>query len=139
MRRFRLHPPQTRLQWALLLLMLVILSYGVMSAFAAANTVPETGADVNDVAMTANTLKPAACAGLTLTNLVEGSGTLNGTAGNDLILGSGGADTIDGSGGDDCIVAGGGDDGIDGGNDTDICIGGAGTDTFANCETQIDP
>ncbi len=126
-------------RWLWIGLGLLVIAAGVTTAITAANTVPESGADVNDLAITANALKPAQCAGLTLTNLVTGSGNINGTAGNDLILGSNGADVIDGLGGDDCIVGGGGDDTIDGGADTDVCIGGAGTNGFANCETVHDP
>lgn len=56
--------------------------------------------------------------------LVSGSGTLTGTDGNDLILGSPGADIIDGNGGNDCIVGGGGDDSLNGNNGNDVCLGG---------------
>ena len=53
----------------------------------AANTVPASNVGSSSTAITANTLKPAACNGITLTNLVIGN---NGTAANDLVLGSAG-------------------------------------------------
>jgi Ca2+-binding RTX toxin-like protein len=101
----------------------------------AANTVPASNVGSSSTAITANTLKPAACNGITLTNLVIGT---NGTAGNDLLLGSAGVDNMNGGNGNDCILGGGGIDAIAGGGGTDVCIGGPATDTFnANCETQI--
>ena len=101
----------------------------------AANTVPASNVGSSGTAITANTLKPAACNGITLTNLVIGT---NGTAGNDLLLGSAGVDNMNGGNGNDCILGGGGNDAIAGGGGTDVCIGGPGVDTFnANCETQI--
>ena len=101
----------------------------------AANTVPASKLGSSSTAITANTLKPAACNGITLTNLVIGN---NGTAANDLLLGSAGVDTMNGANGNDCILGGGGNDTIAGGGGTDVCIGGPGVDVFnANCETQI--
>jgi len=113
---------------------LIIMS--AMTAVAAANTVSATRITNQTMSVGVNDLKPSACAGLFLTNLVTGSGTLTGTTGNDLILGSSSIDTIDGLGGNDCILGGGGDDLLTGGDGTDICIGGLGTDTFTTCETE---
>jgi len=140
-----------RLSWMGLIL-LALVTIGV--AVAASNSVPETGADIDSFSIGADSLKPSDCDGLTLTNLVTGSGTIQGTGANDLILGSSGADTIRGGNGDDCILGGGGDDDISGmgGNDvllgqagdddldggpfTDVCDGGAGTDTAdKSCES----
>jgi len=70
------------------------------------------------------------CFGLQAT--VSGSGTVVGTAGNDVIVGSFGSDTIDGGGGndricgldgDDTLVGGPGNDRVDGGPDTDTVVG----------------
>lgn len=131
--KLRLGWPRGGRQWVALLAGLLLLAGGVTTAITAANTIPETGADVNDVGITANTLKPAACAGLTLSNLETGG---TGTAGNDLMLGTSGNDSIDGGDGDDCLVGGNGVDTLDGGNGTDVCIGTAAS-TFLNCETII--
>lgn len=107
---------------------------GSGSVLAGGNAVPATKATKYSVAITANTLKPASCAAITLTTLVIG---VTGTAGNDLLLGTANADTMNGAAGNDCILGGGGNDTINGGAGTDVCIGGPGTDTFSNCETQI--
>ncbi|MBI2333551.1 MAG: hypothetical protein HYU84_15585, partial [Chloroflexi bacterium] len=79
-----------------------------LTAIAATNTIPSTRTDIETISFQINHLRPSACASLTLSNLVTGSGTLTGTEGNDLILTSSTADTIDGLGGSDCIVGGGG-------------------------------
>jgi Ca2+-binding RTX toxin-like protein len=101
----------------------------------AANTVPGSSLGSASQAITPDTLKPAACAGITLTTLVIGS---TGGAGNDLVLGSAAVDTMDGNGGNDCVIGGGSNDSLRGSAGTDVCIGGPGTDTFhVSCETQI--
>jgi Ca2+-binding RTX toxin-like protein len=87
-------------------------------------------------------VKPAECAGITVTALVTGAGTFNGTAASELVLGGSGADTINAGGGDDCMLGGGGNDSIQGQAGTDVCIGGPGTDSFGilglgGCETEI--
>lgn len=122
-------------QLILLGLPLFILMNAVF-ALTASNTVPESGMDYESHSITANQLKPSACIGLDLTNTITNG---NGTADNDLVLGTIGIDTLNGSDGDDCLVAGDGDDTLDGGSGTDICIGGAGDDVFPDCETIIDP
>ncbi|MDK1080716.1 MAG: hypothetical protein QGD88_04485 [Anaerolineae bacterium] len=117
--------------------MLPLILISLFNAFAAAVTISPTTIGINSFPVTADSVKPSACAGIFLTNMVFGSGTFTGTAANDLILGSPGIDTIDGLGGDDCILGGGGDDDITGNTGTDICIGGPGTDTFTTCEGEI--
>ena len=139
-----------------LVLLLTVIT--VSSAATAANVVVESGADHDSFLITANDLKPPECAGLNLTAIVTGSGTFQGTAANELILGSANADNIRGRGGDDCILGGRrgdtlrgnqgndvilggrGRDTINGGNGTnDICHGGSGSDSFNGCETIFDP
>lgn len=101
----------------------------------AANTVPASNLGSSSTAITANTLKPAACNGITLTNIVIGN---TGGAANELVLGSAAGDAMNGGGGNDCILGGGSADFIAGGAGTDVCIGGPGGDFFgADCETQI--
>lgn len=73
-------------------------------------------------------------------NVIIGSGTINGTNGDDLIFGSAGSDTINGGNGNDVICGRGGSDTLSGGNGIDQVIGDvcsrlaatAGADT---CET----
>ncbi|MDP1548272.1 MAG: hypothetical protein Q8L87_19840 [Anaerolineales bacterium] len=108
-----------------------------LTAVAATNTIPSTRIAAQSVSFNINHLKPSACSGISVTTLITGTGTITGTAGNDLILASASADTIDGLGGDDCILGGGGDDTINGGSGSDVCIGGGGTDLFTDCETEI--
>lgn len=117
------------------LVALIVIS--AITAVAATNTIPSTRVDSDVISFNINQLKPSACSGLTLTNLVSGSGIINGSADNDLIFASTAADTIDGMGGNDCILGGGGDDTITGNDGTDICIGGDGNDSFVQCETEI--
>ena len=137
----------TRLLSRLTVLALVVLVLAsVLTAVAAANFVPVTRADDQNLgARTANQLKPPQCT-MALTNIVRctGTGICQGTGGNDLILGTAGSDTgpngrIVGGNGDDCILGGAGDDDLRGqGGNNDVCIGGPGNDTFNNtCETQI--
>lgn len=116
------------------LVMLILIS--VFTAFSAGVSVSNTTVGTHSTSVTANRIKPAACAGLNLVNIVSGTGTVTGTSGNDLILGSSSNDTIDGLGGDDCILGGDGDDVIDGNSGTDICLGGSGADTFISCEGE---
>lgn len=120
----------------LLISLAAFILFTSVTAIAATNTVPDTRLELDSMSLNLNDLKPSSCAGLFVTNLVTGSGTLTGTNGDDLILGSSSIDTIDGLGGNDCIVGGGGDDLLTGGDGNDICIGGPGTDTFTTCEGE---
>lgn len=118
----------------LIIAAIALLLVSVMSAYAAGLSLPASSVGSQSFSVTAEDVKPAACNGVFLTNIISGSGTLTGTAANDLIIGSASADTIDGLGGDDCIVAGNGDDSILGSDGSDICLGGPGNDTL-DCET----
>lgn len=121
--------------------LIALILASVITAVAAANTVPPSRLTDQSRPITANDLKPPECAALNLTNIVVGSGNFEGTFGNDLILGSPNSDDIRGRFGDDCILGGGGDDTIVGDQGTDVCIGGPGNDTFRpppnTCETEI--
>ena len=109
---------------------LSLLLAGTMAAYATTNTVPQTRMDLDTAAINANALKPSQCAALNLTSIVSGSGTVNGTNGNDLILGSAGVDTLNGANGPDCLMAGSGADTLNGGAGTDILLGGDGNDNL---------
>jgi hypothetical protein len=110
--------------------LMMITVVATVTASAAANVVPPTKAGSMSAPQTVAQLRPPQCAGLTLTNLVIGSGRLNGTGANDLILASSGRDDINGRGGSDCIVAGGGNDALSGGGGGDVLMGGPGNDTL---------
>ncbi len=103
----------------------------------AGNALPPTGIGANAQGVSANSLKPAACNGVTPSGVVAGAGTFGGSGQSELLLGSPGADNINTGGGSDCALGGGGDDTIRGGGGTDVCIGGPGTDTFISCEIAI--
>lgn len=120
----------------------------VTAIFAIANTIsgvtpPPLGQ--LQFAITADTLKPSQCDGITLTNLVTSNGNVNGTAANDLILGGPATQTIRGLGGNDCILGGGSTarSTLDGDSTagepipatTDVCLIQAGTTvTYRRCE-----
>ena len=107
----------------------------VSGAIGAGNAVPGSKVTRYVTAITANTLKPVDCAGITLTTVVAGN---TGTNGANLLLGSAAVNTMSATGGDDCVLGGGGNDSINCGTGIDVAIGGPGTDTFnANCETRI--
>jgi Ca2+-binding RTX toxin-like protein len=109
---------------------------GVM--LTASTVVPATNAGRNADSITANKLKPAACAAILLAGIRTGSGVISDGGAGNLVLGSAIVDTIRGNGGSDCILGGGGSDSRRGDGGTDVCIGGPGTDTFhSSCETQI--
>jgi hypothetical protein len=107
-------------------------------ALAASVLVPETKLDVITRPARANDLKPTECVGVDLQWLVVGSGTVQGSGANDLILASPTSDRLLGQGGDDCLVAGGGKDVLIGGAGNDVCLGGPGTDRYSDCERTVD-
>ena len=145
-------------RWVISILVLgaaIILVVTVLNVQTATNTVPVTRADKDSLGTSANALKPAECAGITLTNIVDIGAGETGTSANDLILGTDKADTeIRGGAGDDCILGGKGSErqkidkvwspGLYGeeGNDVliggpgnaDHCDGGSGADTYYSCE-----
>ncbi len=109
-----------------------------VSALAATNTVPGTRIGQQIRSITANELKPSACAAINLAAIVICTGgNCNGSGANELLLGTASAERVRGRGGTDCIIGGGGDDDLVGNGASDVCIGGPGADTFATCETQI--
>ena len=104
------------------MLLLIVLS--ASSALAAANTVLVSGAEDASITISANDLKPPECSGLDLTNIITGSGNIQGSNGNDLILGSASADKINAKKGSDCVLGGDGGDELRGGDDSDVLLGG---------------
>ncbi len=125
-----------------------MIAVSAVIALTAANTVPATNADDQSASITAEDLKPPECASITLTAVVTGSGTFNGTAaaelvtasnlvddvraqgGSDCLLGGGSGDTLRGNGGNDVILAGDGADSALGGGGGDVVYGGAGNDSL---------
>ncbi len=143
--------PRWSLRRTLLLLGILVLWLGGMTAQAASNTLPSPAGRVSDLILgvDVNQFKPPECAGIPIDNLIvaDGSGNaINGTLGNDLMLGTSGSDQLNGLDGDDCIVGGGGDDGwvllwffgiplfpvsyLQGGAGNDVILGGPGEDVI---------
>jgi Ca2+-binding RTX toxin-like protein len=136
-----------RIVRALVLVVAGVALLTALTGFAAGNTVSPSFAGSTKKATGANDIKPTACSAITLATLVvqaSGTTTVNGTAGNDLIIGrpvpSGGTDTLNGKGGNDCMVGAGGPgttNRFNGNGGTDVCIGAPGaTNIFTNCETH---
>lgn len=138
----------------LLLTALPILTFAVIGASAAANTVPQTFTDDISTPIPLLVMIPEECSSLGITRFYDvatgqelGTGTNTlflGTSGDDDITGQNGADCIVGGGGNDTLVGGPGDDVLIGGdgNDNlrglsgnDICYGGTGTNEFFKCES----
>ena len=115
----------------------LVIAATATTAFTAGNTVSTSNAGESAQGIGPNSVKPPACAGLTLTNLVVGDGLVQGTNAADLVLGGAGADNVRGKAGADCLMAGGGDDDLHGGPAFDVCLGGAGTNQYKKCEVQI--
>lgn len=121
---------QKLVQWLLFSLLGLVLM-GIVSAFAAANSVPITRLTDQAFAVTISALRPPECAHLSLTHIVViGAGQSPTGNRNELILGTPGDDIIDGGPGDDCILGGGGNDTLDGGVGNDVVLGGPGNDSL---------
>ncbi len=112
-------------------------TFVLVTGVAASNIVPPSHASATFQGVTANDLKPAACAALNLSVVVVGAGDSAATA-NQLLLAGPAITTVTGGHGSDCIVASPIVGTIDGGPaaGTDVCIGGAST-VFKRCATQI--
>jgi Ca2+-binding RTX toxin-like protein len=116
--------------------MLLLILLSIFSAFAAENTVLVSGAEDRSFGISANDLKPSECSALNLTNIVTGGGSIQGSNGNDLILGSTSSDKINAKKGNDCVLGGDGDDELRGGDDDDVLLGGPGDDDLQGEKDQ---
>ncbi len=118
-----------------------ILMVGLASLFvsAAANNVPTSGLSDQTFGEAPDGLKPTECYQISIANLITGSGNVDGSRDNDLILASSGSDNIQGKNGDDCVVGAvvvGGQNQIDGGNGYNVCFGNV-NDNFNKCNLII--
>jgi Ca2+-binding RTX toxin-like protein len=103
----------------------VAFGFVTTQAFTASNTVPTTNIGQFTQVITPVQLEPAECisGGVTATSIVSGTGTVNGTAANQLILGSNAVDTITDTFNTGCLVGGAGSDSFQGKNGGgDLCI-----------------
>ena len=121
-------------RWSLVAVLILgaVATTGVL----ASNSLPATKLGQAAAAVTSNELKPSDCSSVNVTSLVTGLGTITGTGGNDLVLGTSGIDVMNGGAGDDCIIGGAGLDAITGGLGTDVCIGSASA-TILTCEVVV--
>jgi Ca2+-binding RTX toxin-like protein len=114
---------------------------GIFGAFTASVNVPASAIAQSTHALSVNEIAPPQCAGIVLADIIIGSGTINGTRANDLIIGSSGSDTLKGNGGSDCMIGGSHGatrDTFQGGPANDICIGdGTNTDSYTSCKTIV--
>ena len=117
---------------------LLVLAFGLIHGSTAANYVSPSRAGISSIPTTARDLAPHACAGLFLDAVLwSDGGHLQGTAANELLLGSAKNDRIDGEGGDDCIVGGSGRrERLNGGPGYDVCVGHV-TSRFEDCEVEV--
>ncbi len=136
MRRTRITSRNLRL--LLMAAMGLLTAVGLLSADTASNRVPPTRLGQLTFAIGPNDLKPAACAGITVTTMIIGTGAaiLNGTNASNLLIGVPGTLRINARQGNDCVVGNSGLLAINGGTGTDVCIGWA-TTTFAQCEVTV--
>ena len=112
------------------------LSFVTSQAFTAANTVPATNISQFTQAITPFKLEPPECrASITATSIVAGTGTINSTAANQLVLGSSSLDTLsDPNSGTDCMVGGAGADKFTGqSGNGDLCIVSTAHGTISGC------
>lgn len=119
-------------RWALVVCVPALL---VGAGLTAANGVPTTFLGDRRTPISADDVKPPACAALDLDAVRAGSGDRGRNA---LVLGTPGDDELAGGSGDDCLVGGAGNDALRGNAGTDVCIGGPGNDTFhRSCEVRV--
>jgi signal peptidase I len=117
---------------ALLIAIIITLSVG----FTASTNVPVSHAGASAQARSIAELAPPGCSALTLTTLVQGSGTFSNNHSGALVIGSAGVDKITDTGGGSCIVGGGGKDTITGTSSDTCIIGPTGGATYKTCTTS---
>lgn len=125
--------------WALIPGFIVLIAVlGLVHGSTTANSIPPSRAGISYHPTTAQQLAPPECAGMPLASVAwRDTGTLNGTNGSELLIGSENTARIGGRGGDDCLVIGSGNNNrLDGGPGNDVCIGNP-TTRFDNCEVVI--
>ncbi len=104
-------------------IVVLLVTVTLVTSFTASTNVPTSNVGTSVQARLISQLAPAGCNSLTLTVLVQGSGTFSNSQSHALVLGSAGSNTITDTGSGNCIVGGGGTDSTTG-TATDICITG---------------
>jgi hypothetical protein len=101
----------------------LLVTVTLVTSFTASTNVPTSRVGTSAQARVIMQLAPAGCSSLSLTLLVEGSGTFSNSQSHALVLGTAGSNSISDTGTGNCIVGGGGTD-VTTGTATDICITG---------------
>src|ERR1700722_18679583 len=104
-------------------IVVLLVTITLVTSFTASTNVPVSHAGTSAQARLIMQLAPAGCSSLSLTVLVQGSGTFSNGQSHALVLGTAGSNTITDNGAGNCIVGGGGTDTTTG-TATDICITG---------------
>ena len=101
----------------------LLVTITLLTSFTASTNVPVSHVGTSAQTRLIMQLAPAGCSSLSLTVLVQGSGTFSNSQSHALVIGTAGANTITDTGAGNCIVGGGGTDTTTG-TATDICITG---------------
>jgi hypothetical protein len=104
-------------------IVVLLVTVTLVTSFTASTNVPTSRVGTSAHARLIMQLAPAGCSSLSLTVLVQGSGTFSNSQSNALVLGTAGSNTITDTGAGNCIVGGAGTDSTTG-SATDICITG---------------
>jgi hypothetical protein len=115
-----------------------VVTITLVTSFTASTSVPPSSVGSSAQARLVSQLAPAGCNSLTLTTLVQGTGTFSNSASHALVLGSAGANTITDTGTGNCIIGGGGTNNITG-TSTDICITGPTLNIANPCPVAVPP
>jgi hypothetical protein len=104
-------------------IVVLLVTVTLVTSFTASTNVPTSRVGTSAQARLIMQLAPAGCSSLSLTALVQGTGTFSNSQSHALVLGTSGSNTITDTGTGNCIVGGGGTDSTTG-TATDICITG---------------
>jgi hypothetical protein len=104
-------------------IIVLLVTVTLVTSFTASTNVPTSRVGTSTQARLIMQLAPAGCSSLSLTVLVQGTGTFSNSQSHALVLGTAGSNTITDTGTGNCIVAGGGTDTTTG-TTTDICVTG---------------
>jgi hypothetical protein len=104
-------------------IVVLLVTVTLVTSFTASTNVPTSRVGTSAQTRLIMQLAPAGCSSLSLTALVQGTGSFLNSQSHVLVLGTAGSNTITDSGTGNCIVGGGGTDSTTG-TATDICITG---------------
>jgi hypothetical protein len=104
-------------------IIVLLVTITLVTSFTATTNVPTSRVGTSAQARLIMQLAPAGCSSLSLTVLVQGSGSFSNSQSHALVLGTAGSNTITDTGTGNCVVGGGGPDSTTG-TATDVCITG---------------